>query len=65
MTPEVYLQRVRGLLPGLRERAFYTERLRRLPDETFKAFQVPASSERSNPNVTAVMSWIPGRSSRR
>jgi 3-hydroxy-9,10-secoandrosta-1,3,5(10)-triene-9,17-dione monooxygenase len=39
MTPEAYLERVRALLPVLRERAAYTEQLRRLPDETFDDFQ--------------------------
>jgi 3-hydroxy-9,10-secoandrosta-1,3,5(10)-triene-9,17-dione monooxygenase len=39
MTPETYLERARALLPALRERALYTEQLRRLPDETFKEFQ--------------------------
>jgi len=39
MTPEAYLDRVRSLLPVLRERASYAEQLRRLPDETFKDFQ--------------------------
>lgn len=39
MTPETYLERVRSLLPALRERAPYTEQLRRLPDETVKEFQ--------------------------
>src|SRR6516162_6950525 len=39
MTPETYLQRVRSLLPTLRERADYAEKLRRLPDETFADFQ--------------------------
>jgi 3-hydroxy-9,10-secoandrosta-1,3,5(10)-triene-9,17-dione monooxygenase len=39
MTPETYLQRVRSLLPALRERADYAEKLRRLPDETFADFQ--------------------------
>jgi len=39
MTPEDYLDRVRSLLPVLRERASYAEKLRRLPDETFKDFQ--------------------------
>jgi 3-hydroxy-9,10-secoandrosta-1,3,5(10)-triene-9,17-dione monooxygenase len=39
MTPEAYLNRVRSLLPVLRERASYAEKLRRLPDETFKDFQ--------------------------
>ena len=39
MTPEEYLNRVRALLPALRERAPDAERLRRLPDETFKEFQ--------------------------
>src|SRR5713101_9340239 len=39
MTPEAYLDRVRALLPALRERASHAERLRRLPDETFEDFQ--------------------------
>jgi 3-hydroxy-9,10-secoandrosta-1,3,5(10)-triene-9,17-dione monooxygenase len=39
MTPEAYLDRVRALLPTLRERAREAERLRRLPDETFNDFQ--------------------------
>ena len=39
MTPEAYLDRVRGLLPALRERAARAEKLRRLPDETFADFQ--------------------------
>jgi 3-hydroxy-9,10-secoandrosta-1,3,5(10)-triene-9,17-dione monooxygenase len=39
MTPEEYLQRVRALIPGIRERARPAERLRRLPDETFAEFQ--------------------------
>src|SRR5688500_5484694 len=39
MTPDAYLERVRALLPTLRERAVYTEQLRRLPDETVKEFQ--------------------------
>ncbi|HWZ67130.1 MAG TPA: acyl-CoA dehydrogenase family protein, partial [Stellaceae bacterium] len=39
MTPETYLDRVRALLPVLRERAPYAEKLRRLPDETFQDFQ--------------------------
>jgi 3-hydroxy-9,10-secoandrosta-1,3,5(10)-triene-9,17-dione monooxygenase len=39
MTPETYLQRVRSLLPALRERAGRAEQLRRLPDETFADFQ--------------------------
>jgi 3-hydroxy-9,10-secoandrosta-1,3,5(10)-triene-9,17-dione monooxygenase len=39
MTPEAYLSRVRALLPALRERAPDAERLRRLPDATFKEFQ--------------------------
>jgi 3-hydroxy-9,10-secoandrosta-1,3,5(10)-triene-9,17-dione monooxygenase len=39
MTPEAYLDRVRALLPTLRERAVYAEQLRRLPDETVKEFQ--------------------------
>src|SRR5439155_14945750 len=39
MTPETYLQRVRALLPSLRERAVPAERLRRLPAETFADFQ--------------------------
>ncbi len=39
MTSEEYLDRVRSLLPALRERAAHAEQLRRLPDETFKDFQ--------------------------
>jgi alkylation response protein AidB-like acyl-CoA dehydrogenase len=39
MTPDEYLERVRALLPTLRERALHAEQLRRLPDETFKDFQ--------------------------
>jgi 3-hydroxy-9,10-secoandrosta-1,3,5(10)-triene-9,17-dione monooxygenase len=39
MTPEAYLAHVHALLPTLRERALYAERLRRLPDETLKDFQ--------------------------
>jgi 3-hydroxy-9,10-secoandrosta-1,3,5(10)-triene-9,17-dione monooxygenase len=39
MTPAAYLERVRALLPALRERAVEAERLRRLPDETVKDFQ--------------------------
>jgi 3-hydroxy-9,10-secoandrosta-1,3,5(10)-triene-9,17-dione monooxygenase len=39
MTPEAYLERVRTLLPALRDRAVHAERLRRLPEETFKDFQ--------------------------
>jgi 3-hydroxy-9,10-secoandrosta-1,3,5(10)-triene-9,17-dione monooxygenase len=39
MTPEAYLDRVRALLPAIRERAPYAEQLRRLPDATFKEFQ--------------------------
>jgi len=39
MTSEEYLDRVRSLLPVLRERAAHAEQLRRLPDETFKDFQ--------------------------
>jgi 3-hydroxy-9,10-secoandrosta-1,3,5(10)-triene-9,17-dione monooxygenase len=39
VTPEAYLERVRALLPVLRERAADAEQLRRLPDETFSDFQ--------------------------
>src|SRR5215467_8586251 len=39
MTPEAYLDRVRALLPALRERASHAEKLRRLPEETFDDFQ--------------------------
>ena len=39
MTPEEYLERTRGLLPALSERARRTEEMRRLPDETFADFQ--------------------------
>jgi 3-hydroxy-9,10-secoandrosta-1,3,5(10)-triene-9,17-dione monooxygenase len=35
MTGEQYLQRVRELIPAIRERAAETERLRRLPDQTW------------------------------
>jgi 3-hydroxy-9,10-secoandrosta-1,3,5(10)-triene-9,17-dione monooxygenase len=38
-TAEAYLERVRALLPALRERAARAEQLRRLPDETFADFQ--------------------------
>jgi len=39
MTPEEYLQRIRALIPAIRERALPAERLRRLPEETFAEFQ--------------------------
>src|SRR5262245_49918683 len=39
MTPEAYLERVRAFLPALRERAVEAERLRRLPEATFRDFQ--------------------------
>jgi 3-hydroxy-9,10-secoandrosta-1,3,5(10)-triene-9,17-dione monooxygenase len=39
MTPEAYRDRVRALLPDIRERVEAAEQLRRFPDETFKAFQ--------------------------
>jgi 3-hydroxy-9,10-secoandrosta-1,3,5(10)-triene-9,17-dione monooxygenase len=39
VTPEAYLDRVRTLLPAVRERAARAEELRRLPDETFADFQ--------------------------
>jgi 3-hydroxy-9,10-secoandrosta-1,3,5(10)-triene-9,17-dione monooxygenase len=39
VTPEAYIDRVRSLLPALRERAPRAELLRRLPDETFADFQ--------------------------
>ncbi len=39
MKPEAYLDQVRALLPDIRERVEAAEQLRRLPDETFKAFQ--------------------------
>ncbi len=39
MTPEEYLNRVRALIPAIRDRAPSIEQLRRLPDETFKEFQ--------------------------
>jgi 3-hydroxy-9,10-secoandrosta-1,3,5(10)-triene-9,17-dione monooxygenase len=39
VTPETYLERVRALLPVLRERAASAEKSRRLPDETFADFQ--------------------------
>lgn len=39
MTPDAFLDRVRALLPVLRERAPLAERLRRLPDETLRDFE--------------------------
>src|SRR3989442_4747525 len=39
MTSETYLERVRALLPALRDRAVHAEQLRRLPDATFADFQ--------------------------
>ena len=39
MTPDEYLDRVRALLPALRELAPQAEQLRRLPEETFSDFQ--------------------------
>ena len=39
MTPEEYLQRIRALIPAIRERALPAERLRQLPEETFAEFQ--------------------------
>ena len=39
MTPEAYLARVQAVLPAVRARAPYAEHLRRLPDETWHAFQ--------------------------
>jgi 3-hydroxy-9,10-secoandrosta-1,3,5(10)-triene-9,17-dione monooxygenase len=39
MTPEAYLDRVRELLPAVRERAKRAELLRQLPHETFADFQ--------------------------
>ena len=39
MTPDAYLDRVRELIPAIRERVDDTEELRRLPDETVKSFQ--------------------------
>jgi 3-hydroxy-9,10-secoandrosta-1,3,5(10)-triene-9,17-dione monooxygenase len=39
VTPEAYLDRVRSVLPALRERAARAEKLRRLPDDTFADFQ--------------------------
>ena len=39
MTPDEYLGRARELLPAIRERAPETEKLRRLPDETWAEFQ--------------------------
>lgn len=39
MDRDTYLERVRELIPGIRERAATCETLRRLPDETFKEFQ--------------------------
>jgi 3-hydroxy-9,10-secoandrosta-1,3,5(10)-triene-9,17-dione monooxygenase len=39
MTPDEYLERVRSLLPAVRERIPHAEKLRRFPDESFKDFQ--------------------------
>jgi 3-hydroxy-9,10-secoandrosta-1,3,5(10)-triene-9,17-dione monooxygenase len=39
MTPEEYLERVRDVLPAIRERAARAEALRRLPEETVADFQ--------------------------
>src|SRR5262249_20652739 len=39
LTADEYLDRLRALLPAVRERAQRAEQLRRLPDETFKDFQ--------------------------
>lgn len=39
MTPAAYLDRVRDLIPAIRERVDHAEELRRLPDETVKEFQ--------------------------
>ena len=39
MTPEAYLARVQTLLPAVRARVSYAEHLRRLPEETWHAFQ--------------------------
>lgn len=39
MNGETYLERVRSLVPALRERAATCEALRRLPDETFADYQ--------------------------
>ena len=39
MDRHTYIERVRALVPGIRERAAECESLRRLPEETFKEFQ--------------------------
>ena len=39
VTADAYRERVRKLLPALRERAVEAERLRRLPDQSFEDFQ--------------------------
>jgi len=39
MTSDEYLERVRALIPAVRERALRAEQLRRLPEETWKDFQ--------------------------
>jgi 3-hydroxy-9,10-secoandrosta-1,3,5(10)-triene-9,17-dione monooxygenase len=39
ITPEEYLDRVRALLPAVKDRVTRAEQLRRLPDETFAEFQ--------------------------
>src|SRR5215472_17393821 len=38
MDHDAYLERVRALIPGIRERAAACEQLRRLPDQAFKEF---------------------------
>src|SRR5262245_215923 len=60
MTPETYLERARALLPSLRDRAVYTEQLRRLPDETFKDFQAAGLFRALQPKRYAGYELDPG-----
>ena len=59
MTSEEYLNRVRALMPAIRERAPYMEQLRRLPDETLKEFQEAGLFRAIQPRRMG-MSWIRG-----
>ena len=60
MTPETYLERAGALLPSLRDRAAYTEQLRRLPDETFKDFQAAGLFRALQPKRYAGYELDPG-----
>jgi hypothetical protein len=39
ISPEEYLDRLRALLPAVRDRVARAEQLRRLPEETFAEFE--------------------------